>query len=133
MTVYYADSVKGFFDSSVNKTLPQDAVEISEELYLTLLNNHSPENIIGMVNGLPALLPAPQESTAEIVARSEILQATYTKMASEAIAPLQDASDLGMATEAEESALKAWKTYRVLLNRVDLAAPVWPEIPANVA
>ncbi|WP_340619946.1 tail fiber assembly protein [Xenorhabdus siamensis] len=48
------------------------------------------------------------------------------------IAPLQDAVDLGIATDAEKSALTAWRKYRVLLSRVDCSiAPdiVWPEQP----
>lgn len=48
------------------------------------------------------------------------------------IAPLQDAVDLGMATEVEEVSLTAWRTFRVLLSRVDIStAPnvVWPEAP----
>ncbi|KAA1170973.1 tail fiber assembly protein [Photorhabdus heterorhabditis] len=37
-----------------------------------------------------------------------------------------------MATEAEKSALQAWKKYRVMLSRVDISqAPniEWPEQP----
>jgi hypothetical protein len=49
--------------------------------------------------------------------------------ASRAMMPLEDAVDLGMATEAEVSRLKAWKGYRVALSRVDLMKPVWPELP----
>ncbi|WP_237385721.1 tail fiber assembly protein [Xenorhabdus sp. Sc-CR9] len=48
------------------------------------------------------------------------------------IAPLQDAVYLGIATNAEKSALTAWRKYRVLLNRVDCStAPdvIWPEPP----
>nr|WP_228005819.1 tail fiber assembly protein [Xenorhabdus sp. BG5] len=44
----------------------------------------------------------------------------------------QDAVDLDMATDAEKSALTAWRKYRVLLNRVDCStAPdiQWPEQP----
>ncbi|WP_089534902.1 tail fiber assembly protein, partial [Escherichia coli] len=41
------------------------------------------------------------------------------QVASEHIAPLQDAADLEIATEEEISLLEAWKKYRVLLNRVD--------------
>lgn len=50
-----------------------------------------------------------------------------------AIAPLQDAVDLDMATDEEIALLKQWKTYRVLLNRVDTStAPdiSWPALPA---
>lgn len=58
------------------------------------------------------------------IRRDELMQ-----LAAARIAPLQDAHDLGMANSEEESALIAWKQYRVLLNRVDLSAPVWPEMP----
>ena len=53
-----------------------------------------------------------------------------------AIAPLQDAVDVDDVTEEELAALKAWKKYRVTLNRLDLStAPdiVWPEVPLDVA
>ncbi|WP_272666730.1 tail fiber assembly protein [Providencia sp. PROV069] len=52
--------------------------------------------------------------------------------ATAAIAPLQDAVDLGIATGEEREPLIKWKEYRVLLNRVDtsLAPDIdWPEKP----
>lgn len=42
------------------------------------------------------------------------------------IAPLQDAVDLEEATAAEQAALKAWKKYRVALNRV-IEQPAYPD------
>lgn len=48
------------------------------------------------------------------------------------IAPLQDAVDTGMATDDDKEQLMAWKTYRVLLNRIDTSkAPdiEWPVVP----
>lgn len=54
------------------------------------------------------------------------------KLASEAIAPLQDAIDLSIATDKELMQLNAWKQYRVDLNRIDTStAPDidWPEKP----
>ncbi|CAQ83738.1 MULTISPECIES: tail fiber assembly protein [Photorhabdus] len=48
------------------------------------------------------------------------------------IAPLQDAVDLDIATEAEKDALLAWKKYRVMLNRIDTSQAYnieWPEQP----
>lgn len=54
------------------------------------------------------------------------------RLASEAIDPLQDGIDLGIATEKEIELIKAWKTYRVNLNRVDtsLAPDIeWPIKP----
>ena len=53
--------------------------------------------------------------------------------ANNVIATLQDAVDLDMATDEEAEGLTQWRKYRVLLNRVDVIAPVWPEVPENVA
>lgn len=39
--------------------------------------------------------------------------------ASLAITPLQDAVDVDEATDIEIALLKAWKKYRVALNRLD--------------
>ncbi|ECN9829095.1 tail fiber assembly protein, partial [Salmonella enterica subsp. enterica serovar Tennessee] len=52
------------------------------------------------------------------------------QMASGKIAPLQDAVDLGLATDEEKSQFAEWKKYRVLVNRVDTSSPIWPEIPS---
>ncbi|WP_454710946.1 tail fiber assembly protein [Cupriavidus nantongensis] len=47
-----------------------------------------------------------------------------------AMEPLQMAVDIDVATAAEADSLLAWKRYFVLLSRVDLANPAWPEEPA---
>ncbi|OSJ43232.1 hypothetical protein K792_22512, partial [Salmonella enterica subsp. enterica serovar Newport str. SHSN002] len=57
--------------------------------------------------------------------KSRLLQ-----MASEKIAPLQDAVDLDEATDKEKASLLAWKKYRVQVNRVDTSIPTWPGIPS---
>lgn len=47
---------------------------------------------------------------------------------------LTDAIELDMATEAEKLKLTEWKTYRVLLSRIDCTIPAdidWPAIPAE--
>lgn len=49
--------------------------------------------------------------------------------ASQKIMLLQDAFDLGIATEDELAQLKAWKTYRVLLGRVDTSKALDVEFP----
>lgn len=52
--------------------------------------------------------------------------------AGETIGPLQDAIELGMATDEEKSRYDAWRKYRVLLTRVDVLQSLnidWPEKP----
>ena len=63
-------------------------------------------------------------------AKDEISQ--RLSAAANAIAPLQDAVDMGIATNAEQAMLTSWKQYRVALSRIDAdTAPdiAWPERP----
>ncbi|ASG16341.1 tail fiber assembly protein [Salmonella enterica] len=67
---------------------------------------------------------------------AQLRQAEETKsrllqMASEKIAPLQDAVDLDIATDDEKAQLDEWKKYRVLVNRVDTTSPDWPDVPVS--
>ncbi|TBM03221.1 tail fiber assembly protein, partial [Hafnia paralvei] len=78
-------------------------------------------------NIAPRIIPE-----SELIAQAEETRAQLMSEANQRIIPLQDASDLGIATDEELAMLKAWKTYRVLLSRVDVSkAPdvEWPEKP----
>lgn len=74
------------------------------------------------------VMPTPAEAAATEYNR-------LRTMADFTIAPLQDAVDLGEATEKEVASLRSWKQYRVLLNRVSGQAGYpktinWPGVPA---
>lgn len=74
----------------------------------------------------------PPVSKEQLIAGAEQQKQSLLKEATNAIALLQDAMDLDMATDKEELLLKEWKKYRVLLNRVDTStAPdiEWTEKP----
>ncbi|EDR3164685.1 tail fiber assembly protein [Salmonella enterica subsp. enterica serovar Bredeney] len=75
-----------------------------------------------------------KDEAAETAARLREAEGTKSRllqMASEKIAPLQDAVDLGEATDDEKARLLAWRKYRVQVNRVDTSDPDWPEKPAS--
>lgn len=69
---------------------------------------------------------------------AEAAIAEYNRLRSIAdfvVAPLQDAFDVGDASEDEAAQLKAWKIYRVALNRVSDQAGYpktidWPTAPS---
>jgi len=83
-------------------------------------------------SGMSAQLELPRKEHMELAARTRrdvLLERALSRMA-----PLQDAVDLDIATQAERSALTAWKTYRVLVNRVSEQAGYpdsieWPMEP----
>ncbi|MEY0338570.1 tail fiber assembly protein [Providencia stuartii] len=74
----------------------------------------------------------PPISKEQLIAEAEQQKQPLLAEANNAIAPLQDAVDLDMATDEEVAQLTAWKKYRVLLNRIDtsLAPDIeWPKKP----
>jgi hypothetical protein len=76
----------------------------------------------------PAVAPP---TAAEILATNTVVRNQLLAAATLAIAPLQDADDLGEATAAETALLKSWKQFRVAVNRIDLTVqnPAWPVAP----
>ncbi|EAP8158312.1 tail fiber assembly protein [Salmonella enterica] len=74
------------------------------------------------------------DEAAEAAARLREAEGTKKRLlqlATDKIAPLQDAVDLDIATEDEKAQLDEWKQYRVLVNRVDTTNPDWPKMSAN--
>ncbi|WP_272519334.1 MULTISPECIES: tail fiber assembly protein [Providencia] len=59
----------------------------------------------------------PPPTKAQLIAEAEYQKQARLNEATAAIAPLQDAVDLGIATDEEREQLKAWKEYRVQVNR----------------
>lgn len=68
----------------------------------------------------------------EKVAIAESKKQTLLSEANKVIAPLQDAVDLNIATKKEMTSLKAWREYRIFLNRIDASntlSIIWPQKP----
>lgn len=82
--------------------------------------------------GKPAWIDIPPPPKEQLIAEAEAKKQALIAEAATAIAPLQDAVDLDMATPEEDAKLKEWREYRVILNRVDTStAPdiSWPVKP----
>lgn len=74
--------------------------------------------------------PVPDAENAVLIASSRL--AAEMDEVNRTIAPLQDAVDISIATDAEIARLAAWKRYRVELSRIDTGkAPdiEWPFRP----
>lgn len=113
-------------------TLPDDLVSVESKVFAEFSGTPPDGKVRGVLKGKPAWVDIPPLTYEEAVAAAEADKQYLLSEASEAIAPLQDAVDLDMATPEEEALLKAWKKYRVLLNRVDTStAPdiTWPVKP----
>ena len=134
MTKFYSALTNGFYSEEMNgDTIPEDAIEITDEEWGALLDGQSKGKLISSdKKGRPVLkdYPAPTAEQLAVMAASE--KAKLLALATIAIDPLQDAADLEIATDKEAASLKAWKTYRVMVNRIDTSkAPNidWPKAP----
>ncbi|MEA1064757.1 tail fiber assembly protein [Erwinia sp. HR93] len=137
---YYSASKNLLFPESLfddyNDTgmWPDDAKPVSDEIYQEFGANPAPPGKIMVTgdDGLPAWGDQPALTQDELIASAESKKSSLLVAAAMAIAPLQDAVDLDIATDEETALLMTWKKYRVLLNRVDTSkAPdiEWPTLP----
>ncbi len=139
MTMYFSAATNGFYSDlwkgayEEAGTWPADAVEISENWHEYLVRMQgSGKNVTANEYGQPVLADQQPPKREELISQAEAKRATLMDEATRAITPLQDAFDLGLATDEEKQRLLAWKKYRVLLSRVDTeTAPdiEWPELP----
>lgn len=133
MNYYFSKAELGFYCDEVNESIPADAVEISEELYFSLLEGQSTGKVIAANEaGKPILTDPPEPTVGELIALAEETKTVLMKEANARILPLQDAFDLGLDTDEEKQLLLAWKKYRVMLSRVDTGKVPeieWPDKP----
>ncbi|MGL9719924.1 tail fiber assembly protein [Symbiopectobacterium sp.] len=104
-------------------SFPEDVIEVNDDVWLEFAGNPPPdgkERAVGEA-GLPVWIDIPPPTPQQRMDEAERKKAALMQKASAAMAPLQDAVDLAMVTEAEKVQLVAWKKYRVLLNRLDIS------------
>lgn len=128
---FYVEVLKNEYELA--ESWPADAEEIDSDIYTRLMEGQQAgQSIVTGEDGQPILADAPGLTPEQLISRAASRKASLMSQANGAISPLQDAVDLGMASEQEVTLLQAWKTYRVLLNRIDVStAPDidWPEQP----
>ncbi|WP_225182328.1 tail fiber assembly protein [Pectobacterium aroidearum] len=135
---YYSPSTNGFYsdvlksDYETAGTWPDDIITISNAEYDALLSGQaSGQVIVTDVGGLPQLNDVEQTQEAIILSAAAKKKALLS-LANNAITPLLDAIELGIATDEEKADFAVLREYRVFLNRVDTQmAPdiTWPDIP----
>lgn len=111
---------------------PNDATEITQDIYDQYTCAAPTSKIIGTESGHPCWIDVPPCSDEENIKIADNTKLALMAVANNAITPLQDAIDLDMANQAETVLLTAWRRYRVMLSRVDTSvAPNidWPTVP----
>ena len=72
MTIYYSKSINGFYSDSVTKSLPSDAVQISDKVHAELLEAQSNGKVIQAdKKGNPVALDPQKPSVEQLIAQYE--------------------------------------------------------------
>lgn len=129
----YSPSNNAFYDTAINRDIPEDAIDITEQAWADLLSGQAEGKLIACGADMrPCLTEQPLPTAEELISQAEDKRSRLRAEADAAIQPLQDASDLGIATDDEAGQLVAWKKYRVMLMRIntkDTEEINWPEQP----
>ena len=128
--MYYNSKNNGFYDSNIND-IPDNSVEISDEYHEELLEKQSNGfSIQSDENGYPIAVERVL-TVDEIIMINTAKQQKLLNEANKNISILQDAIDFDMSEDGDEEKLKAWKKYRILLNRIDTSDinVIFPEKP----
>ncbi|MBJ9202158.1 tail fiber assembly protein [Citrobacter sp. FDAARGOS_156] len=124
----------GFYgDNTPDDKIPGGVVPISDDEGQRILDSQINGRIQPDDNGFPVLVPYPELTQDEQQELAEKKRQTLKSVADTEISWRQDAVDAGIATEEETAALTEWKTYRVMLMRVDTSNPDWPTPPGELA
>lgn len=131
----YSPSNNAFYDAAINREIPDDAISITDQAWSDLFAGQAEEKLIACGTDMrPCLTEQPLPTADELISQAEDKRSRLRAEADTVIQPLQDASDLGISTEAETSQLIAWRKYRVMLMRISLEKAEqikWPQKPST--
>jgi hypothetical protein len=129
----YSPSNNAFYDTAINRDIPEDAINITEQAWADLLSGQAEGKLIACGADLrPCLTDQPLPTADKLISQAEDKRSRLRAEADTIIQPLQDASDLEIASEDESRQLIAWKRYRVMLMRVstqNVEKIIWPDQP----
>lgn len=129
---FYPTDLQDVYESA--GSWPVDAIVVKDSMYVEFAVNPPPDGKQRGAgkNGQPIWVTATNPDHEMLVTIADGDKKRLLAEATAAIAPLNDAVEEDMATDEELKQLKAWRTYRVMLNRVDVSkAPdiTWPDKP----
>ncbi|WP_024528254.1 tail fiber assembly protein [Serratia fonticola] len=114
-------------------TWPEEGIEVGASVFECYTGQPPEGKQRGSTpEGQPCWCDIPPLSASQQQASAERKKSRLMTNAGKIMSPLQDAEDLGIATAEESAQLRAWKVYRVKLNRIDpqgMSNIDWPHTP----
>ncbi|ULH12279.1 tail fiber assembly protein [Serratia marcescens] len=112
-------------------TLPADLVDVTDADYITFTGQPPAGKMRGSKGKKPAWVDIPPPTPEETRQGWVTNKTRLLEEAEAVIRVLERAVKLDMATTEEKAKLEAWERYSVLLSRVDVDNPEWPDKPES--
>jgi len=132
----YSPSNNAFYDTAINKEIPSDAINITDQAWSDLLAGQAEGKLITCGADLQPCLKEQLAPTREVlIAQAEQKKNQLRIAVDSEINWRQDAVDTDIATEEEKNTLAELKKYRVMLMRINVENTeriLWPTQPVNI-
>lgn len=113
MKMLYSFSTKGFYDKTLHKTIPEDAIEISDSTYTHLLTGKNSGKAVTLEDGVLILTDVDVTTSASIVSERHWRDSELDRADVE-LYKVQDSDSKSIGSVSD------WRTYRKALRS-------WPE------
>jgi hypothetical protein len=117
MTMIYSASTGAWYAKSVHASIPDDAIDVTDDEYRVLLDEHSKGRPYAVVGGKVTAVDAPPPTDDEL---SAILRSKRNELLTIADRVINTAEDIGR--DAGE-----WRKWRVTLRNLP-ASDGWPKV-----
>lgn len=117
---YYSESTGTTYIKGIHQTMPEDAVEISDELFDSVIASPPPGKVRGHKDGLPFLMDAPPPTADQLAMDERKWRDAELPLSDGVVARHRDQIEAGVTSSLEPDQYKALQAYRQALRN-------WPE------
>ena len=157
-TYYYAPSTQGFYLDGLNQHIPSDAIIITEQQWMALVNGKAEGKLIDVIDGVPTLVDPPAPTPSQIVSAQEAVVRAYLNAGAAqrhydsitTVCSYSTSTNVQFKSDADTCIPwrdACWEHYLIYVQSVasgastwtdaeliaDLPVLVWPTIPTNPA
>jgi hypothetical protein len=137
-TYYYAPSTQGFYLDGLNQNIPDDAIILTEQQWMDLVNGKAEGKLIDVVDGVPTLVDPPAPTPSQIVTAQESVVRAYLNAGAaqrhyDSITTVCSyATSTNVQFKADADACipwrdACWEHYLIYVQSVASGAPPWTD------
>lgn len=119
---YYSESTGTTYIDGVHKAMPDDVVEMSDEIFDEVVANAPIDKVRGHKNGLPFLMDPPPPTADQLAADERKWRDSELSLSDGVVARHRDQVEAGAESSLSPEQYKALQTYRQALRD-------WPDSP----